>query len=137
LGNAIKTISEQDFDTVDAASLGAQTKAPSYLADQLNKILQHDACAPGEESPRKIIIVVSRSVRFARHARIPKIVFPQSSASTQLFYVQDNEAQDKHDDLYEMLRSLNPMHYVMGDRSSFLKALNILISEIAKPAVGK
>jgi hypothetical protein len=126
-----KLLSEQDPDTVDAGLLRTQTKASEYFSDQIQKILKEDAGEPGEESPIKIIIVVSRGMQFPKNTPIQKITLRQGSASTHLFYflIQDS-ARQYYDDLYKMLKSPHPKHYIVSDRRYFIEALKKLITKI-------
>jgi hypothetical protein len=152
-GRTIKNVSEQDSDTVDASALDPK-KASGYLVDQVQKVL-NDAGGHVAGSPLRIVIIVSRKMPFPE---IQKIVIPQNSASTQFFYFQEDlhrraahyeivrppvlstpafvgETQKNvslNDNLYQMLKSTNLKRFVVSDRSSFLKSLSVLISEIEK-----
>jgi len=120
----------------------------------VQKVL-NDAGGHVAGSPLRIVIIVSRKMPFPE---IQKIVIPQNSASTQFFYFQEDlhrraahyeivrppvlstpafvgETQKNvslNDNLYQMLKSTNLKRFVVSDRSSFLKSLSVLISEIEK-----
>jgi hypothetical protein len=116
---------------VDAASLGAQLKPPAFI-DHLNKILQKDGCAPAEESPQKIVIVAGSNIRFQQLTRTPRIELTRSYNSIRLYYFLDNKYHGADDDLYKVLKSFHPIRYVADDRTSFLKSLKNMISELEK-----
>jgi hypothetical protein len=122
----------KDPDTIDIGLLASQTQASAYLVDRLHEILEDDACAPGAESPLKIVIVVSTYMVFARQTTIRQIV-PRDPASTQVFYFRIPKGIPADDDLAKMMKPTKFRTITVRDAYSFRKDLANLISHLEKP----
>ena len=116
--------------SIDIDSLASQPQASAYLLDKLHEILEDDACAPGKESPLKIVIVVGTDMVFAKHTPIRQIA-PQDPASVLFFHFRTRFIPAA-DDLSKMLKMTNCKAYTFQNGSSFREDLADLISRLEK-----
>jgi hypothetical protein len=126
---ASQVVEMRDPDTIDIGLLVSQMQASAYLVDKLHEILKDDACAPGTESPLKIVIVVSTYMVFAKQTAIRQIV-PQDPASVRFFHFRIPKGIPADDDLYKMLKPTNPQTVTVAGGLSFRKDLAVLISRL-------
>jgi hypothetical protein len=113
---------KQKLGTISADVLRSQTEASAFLRDQLQKVLQDNACASGEEPPLKIVIVISHGILFAKHTKIQQVT-PQRPASARFFYYAASEYAE--DDVFRMLKRTRPQKLIYPK-------FQALISEIEK-----
>ena len=126
---ASQVVEMRDPDTIDIGLLVSKMQASAYLVDKLQEILKVGACAPGTESPLKIVIVVSTHMVFAKQTVIRQVV-PQDPASVRFFHFRIPKGIPADDDLYKMLKSANPQTITVADGLSFRKELAVLISRL-------
>ena len=127
--SAGQVVEMRDPDTIDIGLLVSKMQASTYLVDKLHEILKGDACAPGTESPLKIVIVVSTHMVFAKQTVIQQIV-PQDPASVRFFHFRIPKGIPADDDLYKMLKPVKPQTMTVADGLSFRKELAALISRL-------
>jgi len=129
--HAMQVFMEQERAVIDLGTLGSRTQASAYLDDVFQKILDEGACAPGEESPLRIVIVVGGgSFEFPKHTSVQQIV-PQDPASVRFFYFRYTDIW-LSDDLLDMLKRTKPQKFFIDQPLVFRKALAELISDLEK-----
>jgi hypothetical protein len=126
----------ENSQTIDYATIKAQTEASAYLMDLLNKIMNEDECTLKANSPVKIVIVVSGPMKFAERTPVmqfnPRGVM-QSGAPVHFFYFcipNSLTLGGSDDDLKEMLAPAEPRTFTVRDPRSFREALATFISQL-------
>jgi hypothetical protein len=107
--HAQEVVTKQNPAMIEADILKAQKQMPKFLLDTLNNILNDNACAPGEPSPLKIVILLSSEMRFAESLPIPQIAI-KNPKSTRFFYFCLSSRYGEKDDLIKMLKPSNPQY---------------------------